>query len=156
MKKYLLFFILKIIVISSFVSHSFCQNNLKVWKEFVNTLKKGDFPPDKIRPYDKSLKGPMLSFLKIMQNQANWQEFEAEPEIYLVEKKIHYMILLTFDGGQATYCFSFHVEDNNWFFQHLEAIRIRLDKISSVPTSEFPDLPEEQKAWMREEIRVSK
>jgi hypothetical protein len=98
----------------------------------------------------------MLGFLKIIQQKTDWQEFEAEPEEHLVEKQVHYLIPLTFDGGQATYCFSFLVENDDWFFQHLEAITIRMDKIGSLPTSEFPDLPAEQKAWMREEIRVSK
>lgn len=34
----------------------------------------------------------------------------------------------------------------------MEYIFIRLDKISELPTSEFPDISEEQKAWAREEI----
>jgi hypothetical protein len=37
----------------------------------------------------------------------------------------------------------------------MESITVRLDKISSLPASTFPDLPEEKKGWMREEIRVS-
>ncbi|UCE05845.1 MAG: hypothetical protein JSW07_20015 [bacterium] len=156
MKRFTITFLLNILFLVLIVDVSLCQNNLKIWKEFVNTLKSGDFPPDKIRSYEESLKEPVLGFLKIMQKKANWQEFESEPEVHLVEKQIHYLIPLTFDGGQATYCFSFLVDNNDWYFQHLEAITIRLDKISSLPTSEFPDLPEEQKAWMREEIRVSK
>ncbi len=156
MKKYLLFCILNLIILPTFGSQSFCQNTLKIWNEFVSTLKKADLPPDKIRPYDESLKEPMLGFLKTIYQKANWQQFEKEPEVHIVEKQVHYLIPLTFDGGKATYCFSFLVEDNDWYFQHLEAITIRLDKIGSLPTSEFPDLSEEQKFWMREEIRISK
>ena len=156
MKKYSLFSIIAIIAIHTVVSNSFCQNNLKIWKEFVTLLKKGDFPSDKIRPYNESLKEPMGGFLKIIYEKANWQEFENEPETYVVEKQAHYLIPLTLNGGKATYCFSFLVEANVWLFQHLEAITIRLDKIGSLPTSEFPDLPENEKFWMREEIRISK
>ena len=156
MKKCIIFFIINMIVISAFHSQSFCQSTLKIWNEFITTLKKGDFPSDKIRPYNESLKEPMLGYLKIMYDKANWQEFEREPEVHPVDKQIHYLIPLTFDGGKATYCFSFLVEDNNWYFQHLEAITIRLDKIGSLPTSEFPDLSEEHKSWMRKEIRISK
>ena len=84
----------------------------------------------------------MFGFLKIMREKADWQEFESESEVHNVGKQVHYLIPLTFDGGQATYCFSFLVEDDNWYFQHLEAITIRLDKIGSLPTSKFPDLAE--------------
>ncbi len=132
------------------------KNDLKIWKEFVEILKKGDFPQEKIRPYYETLKEPLLGFLKQMREKASWDEWEATPEIYRVENRVHFLIPLSFDGQKATYCFSFLVDGNNWYFQHLEAIIIRLDQISSLPTSKFPDLPEDQKMWFREENRVSR
>ncbi|MCI0691655.1 hypothetical protein L0337_06555 [candidate division KSB1 bacterium] len=90
-----------------------------------------------------------------MREKASWEEWEASPEIYRVNNQVHFLISLSFDNQKGMFCFSFLSEGKNWYFQHLETITIRLDEISSLPTSKFPDLPEEQKAWMREEIRVS-
>lgn len=156
MIKFIRFSIFIIIAIYLLAGNSFSQAPPKIWNEFIATLKKDYFPPDKIRPYYESLKEPVRGFLKIIHDKADWQEFENDPEVHVVEKQVHYLIPLTFDGEKATYCFSFLVEGDDWYFQHLEAITIRLDKIGSLPTSEFPDLSEEQKAWMREEIRISK
>lgn len=156
MRRLIIIFHLNILLIVLIAEPTFSQKNLKIWNEFVTTLKRGDFPLYKIRPYNESLKQPMRGFLKIIHEKANWQEFEREPEVHQVEKQIHYLTPLTFDGEEATYCFSIFVEDHEWYFQHLEAITIRLDKIGSLPTAEFPDLPEKQKNWMREEIRISK
>ena len=96
MKKYLLFFLLNIIVFSTFVSQSFCQTHLKVWKEFVTLLKKGDFPSEKIRPYPGLSKEPKLEFLNDMRKKATWQEWENEPEVHQVDNQLHFLISLTF------------------------------------------------------------
>jgi hypothetical protein len=45
-------------------------------------------------------------------------------------------------------------EGGKWYFRHLESITVRLDKIGPPPVSTFPDIPEAQKAWMRDEILV--
>jgi len=130
------------------------QDDLKIWQEFVSTLKKGEITQDKVRPYPEmaDLKGTLMGFLKTMQEKASWQEWEATPEIYRVGQNVHYLIPLTFDGEKDEYCFTFLTEGDKWYFRHLETITIRLDKISSFPVSKFPDLPEEKKAWQREEI----
>jgi len=56
---------------------------------------------------------------------------------------------------RTTYCFTFIVEEYKWYLQHVESIIIRLDEIPPLPASKFPDLPEDQKAWIREEIGAS-
>lgn len=155
MKRFTSLFILIILILILIVDTSFCQSNLKVWAEFVSMLKKDDFPPEKIRPYPGLSKEPKLEFLNDMRKKATWQEWENDPEIHRVENQLHFLIPLTFDGNKVEYCFSFLIENDTWYFQHLEGITIRVDKIGSLPTSEFPDLPEWRKAWMREEIQVS-
>jgi hypothetical protein len=142
-----------LIVSASGAGHA--QGGIEIWKEFVNILQKSEFPKEKIRPYQESLREPLLGFLRQMREKATWEEWEASPEIYRVDNQVHFLIPLSFDNQKDTYCFSFLSEKGNWYFQHLESITIRLDKISSPPTSTFPDLPEEKKMWMREEIRVS-
>jgi len=72
-----------------------------------------------------------------------------------VGNEVHYLIPLTNNGARQTYCFTFLTEAGKWYFEHLESITIRLDKIGPLPTSTFPDVPEAQKFWMREEILVS-
>jgi len=80
----------------------------------------------------------------------------SDPEIFRVENKRHFLISLQEKTTKVDYLFSFIIEDGQWYFNHLEAIFIRLDKIGALPTSEFLDLTENQKIWARNEIRVSK
>jgi hypothetical protein len=69
-----------------------------------------------------------------------------------VGNQVHYLIPLTIDGLRNTYCFTFLTEAGKWYFQHFESITVRLDKTGPPPVSTFPDIPEGQKAWMRDEI----
>ncbi len=131
------------------------QGDLEIWREFVGTLKQGELPKEKIRPYHESLSEPLLGFLRQMREKAAWEEWEANPEIFRVNQQAHFLISLSFDNQRGSYCFSFIIEGKAWYFQHLEFITIRLDQISSLPASAFPDLPEEKKMWIREEFRVS-
>lgn len=131
------------------------RDNVAIWTEFVSQLKKGELTSDRIRPYHESLTEPILRFLGMMKEKALWEEFEAMPEFHQVGNQVHCLIPLTFNGERNTYCFTFLVEGGKWYFQHLESIIIRLDNVPSLPASTFPDLPEGQKAWMREEFRVS-
>lgn len=127
--------------------------DLRVWNEFVAAHKKGQVAADKVRPYPEMapFKETLMRFLSIMREKAVWQEWEATPECYRVGSHLHYLIPLGFDGEKDTYCFTFLVEGEDWYFRHLESITIRLDKIARLPTSEFPDLPELKKAWIRQE-----
>lgn len=131
------------------------QDDIEIWKEFVVNLKKGGLTTDKIRPYHESFREPIRKFLAMMKEKVSWEEIEATPETHRVGDQRHYLIPLTFDDQKATYCFTFLIEGNKWYFQHIESITIRLDKMPSLPTSTFPDLPEEQKAWIREELGAS-
>ncbi len=148
-------FILLLITASLLIGHGYGGEDVEVWKDFVQSLQKGEVTADRIRPLHESLKAPLIGFLAEMRDKAAWEDWEAAPEVHRVGNKIHYLIPLTFDGEKSTYCFSFITKGKTWYFQHMEGITIRLDKVSSLPTSSFPDLPEEQKAWVREEIRVS-
>lgn len=131
------------------------QQNLIIWKEFVSTLKKADFPSEKLRPYFETLREPILGYLKDMREKTDWKEWEVTPEIHRVENKVHFIIPLTFDNERATYCLTFLDESGDWYFQHIEAITIRLDKLASLPTSKFSDVAEGTKAHMREEWRTT-
>lgn len=131
------------------------QPDLETWLQFVSALQAGPIPADRVRPYDPSFKAPIIEFLSVMRQKANWDEWKATPEIYHVNNKTHFVIPLTFDGRKQTYCFTFLQEGGEWYFQHLESILLRLDQVGPLPVSRFPDLEESQKAWMREEIATS-
>jgi len=132
------------------------EDDVRIWKEFVSGLKEAELSPERLRPYRESFREPLLGFLKEMRAKASWAEWNAVPKVFRVGNRVHFLIPLTFNGETATYCFSFLEENNRWFFQHLEGVTIRLDQIGTLPASQFPDLPETQKAWMREELRWSR
>jgi hypothetical protein len=128
----------------------------RVWTEFVALLQAGEFPGQVVAPYREELRQPLLGFLETMRAKADWKEWCAEPEVIRAGDQVHFLLPLTFDGATGSYCFSFAIRDGAWFFQHLEAITLRLDRLGPLPATEFPDLPEPDKVWIREELQVSR
>ncbi|MGD2295017.1 MAG: hypothetical protein PVF22_04190 [Candidatus Aminicenantes bacterium] len=126
------------------------HKDLKIWKSFVECVKQGEFPAEKIRPLHESLVEPIQGFLKVMRENANWAEWERAPEVVKGSGTISYIIPLTYKNT-VDYSFTFLVEENNWYLQHFETIFVRLDKVTSFPTSDFPDMPEDRKISFREE-----
>ncbi|MBI4811680.1 MAG: hypothetical protein HY800_09635 [Ignavibacteriales bacterium] len=132
-----------------------CQDDLRIWKEFINTLRSGKMTIDKIRPYQQlgdHYKPILLGYLDSVKTQAAPEDWIAEPEVIKIDNRTQYIIPWTTRNQKVSYCFSFITEGSHWYFQHLEAIFIRLDKISELPTSKFPDVAEDRKSWAREEI----
>lgn len=127
-------------------------DDLTIWREFVAAMKGGGLPAAKIKPYYENLREPILGWLKEMSAKADWAEWAKPPEVHRVGEHVHYLIPLTFDGQTANYCLSFVVEGGTWFFRHMEAINIRLDRTGPLPTSTFPDVEEATKAHIREEV----
>ncbi len=156
MRQFQLYFIIFFSISFLIVNISYAQDKFSIWKEFVADLKNDKFDINQISPYEGLAKEVLMGFLSDMKEKALWEEWETDPEEYIVNQHIHYLIPLTFDEYKTTYCFTFLIEENGWYFRHLEALFIRLDKISSLPTSTFPDVEEGMKNWMREEIYWSK
>jgi len=127
------------------------DGDLAIWKEFVAALKEGGPASDRVRPYYEELRAPILGYLKIAREKAAWAEWERTPEIHRVGDHVHFLIPLTFDGQTTVYCWTFVVDGGVWYFRHLEAINIRLDKTGPLPASTFPDVDEVTKAHIREE-----
>lgn len=121
------------------------------WREFVALLRSAPFPSERVRPYQESLRASNLQVLALLRQRAHPEEWEMPKEAFHVGQQVHYILPLTIDGNQDTYTFSFVVDNGRWYFQHLDAIQLRLDKIGALPVSSFPDLPEATKAWMRAE-----
>ncbi|MFQ5632620.1 MAG: hypothetical protein ACE5I1_27950 [bacterium] len=152
MKRVYIFLVFASCLLISFSNAAFATDEIKVWKEFIQTIEKGEFSEDMIRPHFESLREPNMKFIKKMREKASWDELTSQPEIFRINSQISYLIPLTFDSSKATYSFTFIEEKGKWYLRHIETIFIRLDQISALPTSEFPDIPDAQKAWSSEEI----
>jgi hypothetical protein len=130
-----------------------------VWYEFIAELRKGPLPAARFRPY------PSLEYLaETLESILNTHlrphllaaaERNVEPESYGSGNQIHFILPILPGEEVEKFCFSFLVENEYWFFQHMENIFIRLDQIGALPVSSFPDLPEDKKAWARDEIQIS-
>ncbi len=151
MKRLTLIIISVTIFISSICNITFAQNDLKIWNEFVEAIKNDQITPDRIRTYNNLPKDMLLQWSKMFKEGKLWEQIQGTPEVYKVEENIHYIVTFAKGDWKSTFCHTFLVEDGNWYFRHLENITIRLDQIPAPPTSKFPDLPEEKKAWQRQE-----
>lgn len=133
----------------------YCQDDLRIWREFINTLRSGKMTLDKILPYEQlgdTYKPILLGYLDSVKTQASPEDWMTEPEVIKIDNRTQYIVPWSTRDQKVSYCFSFIIQESQWYFQHLEAIFIRLDKISELPTSKFPDVAEERKSWAREEI----
>ena len=131
------------------------QDDLAIWKEFVQLLKTNALTADRVRPASPLTPESQLALLRDFAKNATWEEWEAAPEVVRYGNLVSFIITL----GQKlnspwSYTFNFVVEDGRWYYRFLEGIFIRLDKVGDLPAdaSGFPDLPEERKDWMRQEI----
>jgi hypothetical protein len=98
--------------------------------------------------------------LEELRKTVKWEDGGPKPEVFHVGNQVHYIVPLTLQRGDSTststFCFTLVLEGGQWYFQHLESIFIRLDKIGEPPVSSFPDLSDERKAWMRDEFQTTK
>lgn len=137
-------------------------DDLQIWQSFCEALRSGQMSnPDRYRPLLPELRQPLMDTLEKLRGATNWTGTGPKPEVFHVGNQVHYIVPLTFQSGGSTFtsppfCFTLVLEGDHWYFQHLENIFIRLDKIGEPPVSSFPDLPDERKAWMRDEFQTTK
>ncbi len=152
MNRSITFLILITIFLIPTFSPGLAINEITIWNEFIQLVKDGEFTADRIRPYFESLRQTNMDFVTRMTNETSQEELDAEPEIIRTKERINYLIPITFNQSKVTYCLSFIEEGDRWYLQHIESIFIRLDKLPPLPTSDFPDLSDQQKNWARSEI----
>jgi hypothetical protein len=146
--------LLPIIILFMLYSASYGQEELKIWKEFIFLVKNGQLTESRIKPLDQlgdKFKPILLGYLDSIRVQTSPDDWTKVPEIIKIDNRIQFIVPWSARGQTVNYCFSFVKIDSQWFFQHLESIFIRLDKLSPLPVSTFPDISEPQKAWAREE-----
>ena len=135
--------------------------DLEIWESFREALRSGGMAdPERYRPLHPSLRQPMMGFLEEIRRTAKWEAGGTRPEVFHAGNRVHYLTSLTFQRGDSTetgtFCFSLVLEGGQWYFQQLESIFIRLDKIGKPPVSSFPDLSDVRKVWIRDEIQISR
>jgi hypothetical protein len=124
-----------------------------VWRAFLSSLEDGSFGTDKVQPYENSLKKPMANLAWMLWRQIPRNIWPENPVAESVENRLVYRV--DFEQlGTTPFYFSFTVHGSNWFLSHVETIRIPLE-MPRCPISSFPDLPEDVKAFMREEIAAT-
>ncbi len=144
-----------LLFVLSWWDQAYCQDDVRIWREFAGLLKAGQMTVDRIRPLKQlgdSYKPILLGFLDSVRAQASPADWDAQPEVIRIEDRIQFLVPWSERGQKVTYCFSFVGDTSQWYFQHLETIFVRLDKLGDLPTSTFPDISEQQKAWAREEM----
>ncbi len=148
--------ILTLIAVWPMAAPAQADPNQVIWNEFTAQLVAGRITAERIRPYEPGQREPLMRVLDQIRRTARPEDWKERPELHRVGNQIYGILALTGAGGTKTpFCFTLLVEGSQWYFQHVEAIFIRLDQIGPLPTSSFPDVSEEQKAWMRDEWRVT-
>lgn len=138
------------------VPASSSARDLRVWREFSALLWADSLPEHRVAPLSEEFRVPLRGFLDSLRVGGNRAEWQRAPEQFRVGERLIFLARLTVRGHTATYSFSFVTGDSGWKFQHLEAIHIRLDTLGSLPVSRFPDLPDPDKAWIREEFEIAR
>ena len=133
---------------------AYSQDGERIWAEFITGLENNRLTIEKIRPYEQlgeAYRPTIFGYLDSLRGKATAADWERKPEIFKVGSRYHFITPWTYDGQEVTFCMTFLTDSSHWYFQHLEAIFIRLDTIGPPPLSEFPDIPEETKHWIRGE-----
>lgn len=147
----------RIILIAVILSSLFqvrAQEPGEIWNDFLDKLRNKRISVEMIDPMEElgdAFKPVLLSFLDSLRVQASEIDWTRNPEIIVQGDKILFITPWTTRFDTVTYCLTFKTVDSKWYFEHIESIFIRLDKYEPLPRSNFPDIDESQKAWMREE-----
>lgn len=123
------------------------------WQSLLADLRNGTFGQGSVAPYDEALRDPLVSLIRMLWDRIPAYAWPSEPEAERVGDLTTYKVEFGLPGTTPLY-FSFVKASNRWSLAHVESIRIPLE-VPECPASLFPDLDEDTKAFMREEIAVT-
>lgn len=121
-----------------------------IWREFIRLISENRLKAEKIKN-EINMTEPLLAFAKNRGRELRSGAEARISDIFSVNDKIHYLVNI----NGVDYCFSMLIDNGDWYFHHVECIYMRLDSVTA-PTSEFPDIPELQKNWIRQETDISR
>lgn len=132
------------------------QDDLTIWKEFVSALKAGRLMIEQVRPLYGVPPDTLFKWITdrkmVADSLGSWKEWEA-PRVFPSGNVVNYIVTLSSGPAEkGDLCLSLVKEGGRWYFGAMEGILIPLDRTPPPPTSDFPDAPDETKAWQREEI----
>lgn len=130
------------------------QEPIQVWREFVAKLKAGTLTAFDVQPEYTTVE-QQLAWLRQLKEAVDidksWPDLEQAVRIVVVENSIRVVARFRMGGEEQTMSFSFLTGGPRWLYSHMEMILLPLDQVGAPPVSQFPDIAEETKAWMREE-----
>jgi len=88
----------------------------------------------------------------MMVEEISEEYFKILPEWHFFDGNICFLPNLREDKDQT--CIKFRKVGNRWIFVSATPLRIRLDEVAKPPTCIFPQLPDQQLRWIREEIET--
>mgnify|MGYP001081677342 FL=1 len=147
----------KILLIAAILSSLIqvrAQEPGEIWNDFLDKLRNNRISVEMIDPMEElgdAFKPVLLSFLDSLRVQASDIDWTRDPEIIVQGDQILFITPWTTRFDTVNYCLTFKTIGSKWYFEHIESIFIRLDKYEPLPRSNFPDIDEARKAWMREE-----
>ncbi|MBN1388243.1 MAG: hypothetical protein JW965_07335 [Bacteroidales bacterium] len=130
------------------------QDKTVIWNDFIAQLKNREITTDQIRPMDElgdNFKPVLLGFLDSLRVQASTEDWEVVTEIIEQDDKLLFIFPWSTRFDKTNYCLTFSLDGSDWYIEHLEAIYIRLERYGDLPVSEFPDVDEQTKTWIRQE-----
>lgn len=130
------------------------QEKKAIWNEFISQLKNREITLEQISPMDElgdNFKPILLGFLDSLRVQASEEDWKVVPEIIDQNDKLLFIFPWSTRFDKTNYCLTFSLDGSDWYIEHLEAIFIRLDRYGDLPVSEFPDVDEQTKTWIRQE-----
>ncbi|MFQ5631141.1 MAG: hypothetical protein ACE5I1_20410, partial [bacterium] len=74
MERLNMFFIIASFILFSFSKDACATDEIKVWKEFIQVVEKGEFSADMIRPHFESLRKSNMDFVNMMREKASWDD----------------------------------------------------------------------------------
>ncbi len=126
---------------------------IALWQEFTGILHEGSLTLDRIMPVERSLAEPLLTVLSELRAAVPKDVWPRNPRHWRNGDDVIYLVEL--GTPASTFCFTLVAQGDEWFVKHVESILLPIDSVPRLPASEFPDLPVETKAWMRQEIDIT-
>lgn len=127
-------------------------SSTEIWESFLRKCARNDWTEQDIHPLLPGSERSLLLVIKQFSVALNVCRDKLTLQNTIQrDNTVHFF----FDLGPetSTFCISVVIENDRWYFQHLEAITIDFSAPPSLPcsTEDLPNLPEQTISWIREE-----